>query len=214
MSLHDQLLADLEEFDDDDLAASSSEEEDDEVAMADDDTSGAPKVDIEMLKETSVRSIAKLWDSTQLKRVLTSIEQYMVSTRKDLYGPIEEDPEYKLIVEANNLTVEIDSEINIIHKFVQDHYAKRFPELFQLVLNPLDFIKTVKIMQNEMDVTKLELSVNLIIFFFFMVFYLCHQSLGSSALAHHAIKTLYKYTPTTLSHTLFFYLYTDIHTYL
>lgn len=28
-----------------------------------------------------------------------------------MFGPIEEDPEYKLIVQANNLTVEIDNEV-------------------------------------------------------------------------------------------------------
>lgn len=31
-------------------------------------------------------------------------------------GPIEEDPEYKIIVTANNLSVDIDNEILIIHK--------------------------------------------------------------------------------------------------
>jgi U4/U6 small nuclear ribonucleoprotein PRP31 len=106
-----------------------------------------------------------------------------------VYGPIEEDPEYKLIVEANNITVEIDNEISesipslgppvtffsivrsslaefplkffvdaavccfsfsslmagVIHKFVRDLYARRFPELDQLVLHPLDYIKTVKV---------------------------------------------------------------------
>ena len=40
---------------------------------------------------------------------------------------------YKLIVEANNLTNEIDNETGIIHKFLRDKYGKRFPELEQLV---------------------------------------------------------------------------------
>lgn len=31
-------------------------------------------------------------------------------------GPVEEDPEYKLIVQANNLTVDIDNEILVVHK--------------------------------------------------------------------------------------------------
>ena len=31
-------------------------------------------------------------------------------------GPVEEDPEYKLIVHANNLTVDIDNEIMVVHK--------------------------------------------------------------------------------------------------
>lgn len=31
-------------------------------------------------------------------------------------GPVEEDPEYKLIVQANNMTVEIDNEMLNVHK--------------------------------------------------------------------------------------------------
>jgi hypothetical protein len=34
-------------------------------------------------------------------------------------GPVEADPEYLLIVEANNLAAEIDSETNTIHKFAR-----------------------------------------------------------------------------------------------
>lgn len=48
-------------------------------------------------------------------------------------GAVEDDPEYKLIVQANNLVLEVDSEIALIHKFARDHYEKRFPELAQLV---------------------------------------------------------------------------------
>eukprot|EP00047_Mylnosiga_fluctuans_P005205 m.239043 g.239043 ORF g.239043 m.239043 type:complete len:504 (+) comp13410_c0_seq1:13-1524(+) len=157
MSLHDQLLADLEEVDEEDLAAEEAEEAEEEMEVAD-DLPSAMKVDLEALKESSVRAVAKLNDSQQLKRVLNAIEEFSAKPRKESYGPIEEDPEYKLIVESNNLTVEIENEINIIHKYVRDHYAKRFPELDQLVPIPLDYIRTVKIIQNEMEITKLNLS--------------------------------------------------------
>ena len=69
-------------------------------------------------------------------------------------GPIENDPEYQLIVEvirndihfpclqllnyfslqANNLAAEIDQEQIEIHKFGKDVYTKRFPELETLVV--------------------------------------------------------------------------------
>ena len=42
----------------------------------------------------------------------------------DLLGPVEADPEYMLIVEANNLAAEIDNETNTIHKFARDIYTK------------------------------------------------------------------------------------------
>jgi U4/U6 small nuclear ribonucleoprotein PRP31 len=38
-----------------------------------------------------------------------------------LTSTIEQDPEYQLIISANNLTVEIDNEISIIHKVLYKH---------------------------------------------------------------------------------------------
>ena len=60
---------------------------------------------------------------------------------KENQGPVEHDPEYLLIVDANNLLVEID----IIQNFVKNIYHKRFPELEQLVQLPMDYLKTVKV---------------------------------------------------------------------
>lgn len=64
-------------------------------------------------------------------------------------GPVETDPEYQLIVEANNLAVEVDNDINVIHKFVRDKYGKRFPELESLVPMPLEYISCVKELGND-----------------------------------------------------------------
>lgn len=108
----------------------------------------------------SVKNIAKLLDSEKLNSVIEKIEFYQdqekntVSRRKEIIGPVEQDPEYKLIVEANNLTVEIDSEINVIHKYIRDKYSKRFPELESMVPNALDYIKTVKELGNKVENAK------------------------------------------------------------
>lgn len=61
----------------------------------------------------SVRELAKLRDSPLMHKVTTEIEKYSTILRKssDIVGPVESDPEYQLIVEANNLAVEIDTEI-------------------------------------------------------------------------------------------------------
>ena len=69
-------------------------------------------------------------------------------------GPVEQDPEYKLIVEANNLTVEIDNEINVIHKYIRDKYLKRFPELESLVPVALDYIRCVRELGNHVERAK------------------------------------------------------------
>lgn len=63
-------------------------------------------------------------------------------------GSIEDNPEYKLLTESNSLSTSIDGEIILVHKFIRDHYSVRFPELERLVVNPLDYAKTVAIIGN------------------------------------------------------------------
>lgn len=67
------------------------------------------------LQAKSIHQIAKLRNSDQLKNVMDSIEKYQKSNhmQTSIEGPVEQDPEYQLIVEANNLAVEIDTEIGI-----------------------------------------------------------------------------------------------------
>lgn len=38
-------------------------------------------------------------------------------------GPVEADPEYRLIVAANNLTVEIDNELSESERHFQKHFC-------------------------------------------------------------------------------------------
>ena len=147
MSLADELLADLEEIG-----------EDGNVDFVDND-------DIEEAMETnadsdskSVKYIAKLRDSEQLNDVLEKIQELSQQPRGQMFGAIETDPEYQLIVEANNLTVEIDNEISIVHKYTRDMYAKRFPELESLVPSALDYIKTVQLLDNDLEVGKVDLT--------------------------------------------------------
>lgn len=37
-------------------------------------------------------------------------------------GPSEEDPTYRLLVDCNQLAVDIDNEIVIVHNFIRDKY--------------------------------------------------------------------------------------------
>ena len=92
------------------------------------------------------------------------------------------NPEYNLIVQANNLSVDVDNDILLVHKafkiifarctvtgidisffcfyiqFIRDHYAPKFPELEQLVTDPSMFIRTVRALGNSEDPTKVDLS--------------------------------------------------------
>jgi U4/U6 small nuclear ribonucleoprotein PRP31 len=69
---------------------------------------------------------------------------------------VEDNPEYKLLVQSNAHAVSIDNEIILVHKFIRDHYAARFPELETLVQNPLDYAKCVSIIGNSLDIKALE----------------------------------------------------------
>lgn len=100
---------------------------------------------IEFFEEKSIRKQSK-YLNFQIKNLN---DRY-----SSVIGPVESDPEYQLIVEANNMTVEIDNEISIIHKYVRDIYHKRFPELESLVPVALDYVKTVKELGNEITASK------------------------------------------------------------
>ncbi|UZO26359.1 uncharacterized protein OCT59_018593 [Rhizophagus irregularis] len=178
MSLADELLADPdfistrdEEAADDDQSDNNDSEDvlmrdledlEEEEHMEENDEPEENKnvnSEVEMKSVKDVKKVAKLLSSRQMRDILTKIEQLKDTNRSQtqIMGPVEEDPEYKLIVQANNLTVDIDNEILVVHKFIRDHYAKKFPELESLVLNPLDYTRAVKAIGNEMDLTKVDL---------------------------------------------------------
>jgi len=70
---------------------------------------------------------------------------------------LEDDPEYQLIVDCNQLSVDIENEIIIIHNFIRDKYRLKFPELESLVHHPIDYARVVKKIGNEMDLTLVDL---------------------------------------------------------
>lgn len=113
MSLADELLADLEDNDRQDEAM----DQEDEMEIKEE------KPDLkELLMEydtnqiNSVRELCKLRDSEKLRNIIKQIESYVSRTRKtvEIVGPVEADPEYQLIVEANNLAQDVDTEISKI----------------------------------------------------------------------------------------------------
>uniref|UniRef100_A0A8C2ATR5 U4/U6 small nuclear ribonucleoprotein Prp31 n=1 Tax=Cyprinus carpio TaxID=7962 RepID=A0A8C2ATR5_CYPCA len=162
MSLADELLADLEEAgeEEDELyPGGGGGESDGEPGenQADGGLEDIPEeMELDYSATESVTSIAKLRHSKPFAEIMDKIGHYVGNQRKnsEVSGPVEADPEYRLIVAANNLTVEIDNELNIIHKFVRDKYSKRFPELESLVPNALDYIRAVKELGNSLEKCK------------------------------------------------------------
>lgn len=65
------------------------------------------------IKVTSVKQLATLRNSDRLERIMNDIQKFQSEpVTKRSVGPLEIDPEYQLIVEANNLAVDIDNEIS------------------------------------------------------------------------------------------------------
>lgn len=108
------------------------------------------------LPKLALDDVCQLRNSPRVPMVLQEIEKYYAQNRtsEDLQGPVEADPEYQLIVEANNLAVEIDNDINSIHKYVKDLYSKRFSELDSLIMNSVEYILTVKELGNDISQAK------------------------------------------------------------
>ena len=57
----------------------------------------------------------------------------------------------RLLVDCNQLAVEIDAEIAVIHNWVRDQYRPKFPELESLVHHPIDYARVVKAIGNEVS---------------------------------------------------------------
>eukprot|EP00088_Acartia_fossae_P068978 TRINITY_DN887_c0_g1_i10.p1 TRINITY_DN887_c0_g1~~TRINITY_DN887_c0_g1_i10.p1 ORF type:complete len:521 (+),score=164.32 TRINITY_DN887_c0_g1_i10:49-1563(+) len=153
MSLADELLADLEDDEEDDFMGGQEvkEEEMEEMDIK------PSKLELEMVPTChTLEEQAKLLSSSRLQDILKQMEKFKERPRKsnELIGPVESDPEYLLIVEANNLAAEIDNELSIIHKFARDVYTKRFPELESLVVQPLEYLMTAKELANQLENVK------------------------------------------------------------
>eukprot|EP00002_Diphylleia_rotans_P009661 TRINITY_DN2002_c0_g1_i1.p1 TRINITY_DN2002_c0_g1~~TRINITY_DN2002_c0_g1_i1.p1 ORF type:complete len:502 (-),score=142.02 TRINITY_DN2002_c0_g1_i1:282-1787(-) len=172
-TLVDKFLEDFDQEDEDDFGqdehgedGEDGEDEDDMNEMevkeeedADEDEEEEDElVEIDALKQDTVKAIAKIRQSAKFQNLFKSIEAFMsADSLKSIVGRIEDHPEYKCIVDGNNMVAGIDDEILLIHKFVRDHYSKKFPELETLVLNPMDYVRVVKKIGNEMDLTKVDL---------------------------------------------------------
>ncbi|KAI6660995.1 hypothetical protein LOD99_13718 [Oopsacas minuta] len=163
MSLAEELLNDLDE---DEL--SPSELPDNDITPLNENESTLKDLQLQFGqkdKSNTVQYIARVAHSDRLKLILSSIEhQYMNQERtvEDILassgGLSSDSPQYKLIVDCNAILVEIDNEINMVHRLVRDLYSLRFPELEQLVHKSIDYMRTVERLRNHLEVTKTDLS--------------------------------------------------------
>ncbi|KAJ8607014.1 hypothetical protein CTAYLR_006246 [Chrysophaeum taylorii] len=133
LTLADSFLNDLEA-----LEASSDDDDDEEEE--------APLEEVLESMGGQFEEIGKLRGSERYRRHLAAI-------RKGEGGG-----EYQLIVESNEVLEKIEAEIGVVHRRVEEIYSRKFPELGTLVPSKVDYVRVVKRMRNETDMTKVDLS--------------------------------------------------------
>merc|ERR1711892_46176 len=161
-TLADELLADLEdeaEDIEDDLVLRGGDGGGNmgdmsfkaEVKMEEDEEIEAKPQTSKIQNIDDVDSVIELLHSQDFAEAIEQIRHGLGANPKPWFGLVEQNPEYQLVVKANELCSRIDNEIAIVHKFVQDMYQDRFPELAGMVPEPIVFLKTVNILMNDIE---------------------------------------------------------------
>ncbi|EFH40217.1 hypothetical protein ARALYDRAFT_331322 [Arabidopsis lyrata subsp. lyrata] len=139
-TLEASFYADIDELSDNEVDAGKEEEEDIDVDMAVSET----------LNYDDLESVSKLQKTQRYADIMKKVEQAL----EEVIGT---DPEYKLIVDCNQLSVDIENEIVIVHNFIRDKYRRKFQELESLIHDPIDYARVVKKIGNETDLTLVNL---------------------------------------------------------
>jgi U4/U6 small nuclear ribonucleoprotein PRP31 len=137
---------------------SSKRKRDDAEELAEEKTEDLAESLRSSVKQRGVSAVATLKRSPKYLAHVKKIQEFVdvddASTKPQLME--EGSPEYELVVTSNDLMVQIDDEIEAVHRFIADLYAAKFPELDSLVPNALDYARVVKAINNEMDLTLVE----------------------------------------------------------
>lgn len=163
MSDLDDLLADLandSEGEEGDLGSEEIVIDEEQAALDDNAAANVPRngAATTTAGTTDPNDIARLLHSPDMQSTLREIEQYTGKEQRRILGIIEADPEYMLIVRANDISMEIDDEIKRVVEFIKQRYAVRFPDLQKIVLHPLQYARTVRAIGNEEDLVHLKLN--------------------------------------------------------
>lgn len=151
MSDLDDLLADLENDSGNEVDSPENNDIDEEkeariIQSATDDNSN---IHAAVASANEASDIARLLYSKEMQDTLREIAEYKSKAQRTMLDKIEADPEYQLIVRANDISIAIDEEIRRVHEFIKQRYATCFPELDNLVKHPLQYANTVKVIGKQ-----------------------------------------------------------------
>jgi len=149
-TLADELAADFEDDEEDVIEEHDIEMKEEIHRTA--QVKKEPEIEMQYQSIDDVDSVTQLLESSDFKDSMIKIRASLGENPKPWFGLVEQNPEYQLVVKANELCTKIDNEISIVHKFVQDMYAERFPELSGMIPEPSVYLKTVNILGNDIEV--------------------------------------------------------------
>ncbi|KAL8272331.1 hypothetical protein Esti_003742 [Eimeria stiedai] len=129
-------------------SAAATEEEDEWEPIPD-------AVDEYFSKKGGQQTTAVVSTLAQQPRFIRLLEQARELTPQAVAASGEE---LALIEECNQLVINIDTDILAVHRFVRDVYSLKFPELESIVQAPLEYIAVVHRLQNQTDLTQVDLS--------------------------------------------------------
>eukprot|EP01138_Halocafeteria_seosinensis_P010916 gb/GECG01011149.1/.p1 GENE.gb/GECG01011149.1/~~gb/GECG01011149.1/.p1 ORF type:complete len:496 (+),score=100.58 gb/GECG01011149.1/:1-1488(+) len=106
----------------------------------------------------TVHDVANLRSQQRFQEMMKRVDEALeVENPEEIHGPLSQSEDYSLVIHSNKFINEIDDHLQAAHKFVADLYHKKFPELEQLVPNMLDYVNVVEKIQNETDLTLVDL---------------------------------------------------------
>jgi U4/U6 small nuclear ribonucleoprotein PRP31 len=151
-TLEQELLADFAESDEELELANDGEPTVADGAAADEDDEmvdeEAEYVKAQNKAPSDIRRAQELNDN--LESLLKQIDEVQGMEAVVMDGEsLEESPEYALLKDANEFSTSIDGEIAAVHKFIRDVFSIKFPGLETLIQNPLDYGRTVAVIQNH-----------------------------------------------------------------
>ncbi|OMP09526.1 hypothetical protein COLO4_05390 [Corchorus olitorius] len=107
--------------------------------------------------DDDLESIPKLQKTLKQMNIMQKVEYALALEKvsKQGLGIMAVDDIDRLILDS--ILVDIEKEIGIIHEFICDKYRFKFPELESIVNHPIDYVRVVKKIGNEMDLTLVDL---------------------------------------------------------
>lgn len=153
-TLADALLDDLDDL-------SDVENEQHAQDTNDDHERNNPLEDEEDAHESAIlSSVEKESDeqfvhSKALRKYLSMIRSSPPAKTKE-----ERELEHEIIVQSNKLQTRLSDELAVAHGQLRISYSPKFPELEEILPNPILYTRAVRVIGNEMDITKVNDPLN------------------------------------------------------